>query len=164
MHDSSTCPTCHGLPIDGRMSDEEFFTFLNACRDELAVKQADFQKRIAGAPKWYYDMVEESFTIGEMRFGMTPIGTYSHDYQTWLWAWANRDFPEVARTASRQIQDLFAVTGFRVFLNEGIEASTTDAQDFAALAVHQLGASGFYRCPSEGAEPVLYLAIHELLN
>ena len=161
MHDSSQCPICHGLPVDGSMSDEEFFAFLGACRDELTVKQTGFQKLIAGAGRWDYDMSESTLTLDEMRFETTPIGTYSNEYQSWLWAWANEDFPEVARASSRQLQDLYAVTGFRVFLDEGIGASTADAQDFAALAVHQLGAIGFYRCPSEDAGPVLYLAVHE---
>jgi Family of unknown function (DUF6882) len=164
MHYSSTCPICGGLPVDGSMSDEAFNEFLSACRNDLTVKQADFQKLIAGAGRWYYDMAEMSLALGKMRFGMTPIGTYSPEYQSWLWAWANEDFPEVARTASRQIQGLYAVTGFRVFIEEGIGASTVDAQDFAALAVHQLGAIAFYRCPAEVAEPMLYLAVHERLQ
>jgi len=58
------------------------------------------------------------------------------NYQTWLWAWANEEFPEAARAVSRQLQLLHSVTGFRVFINPGIEASAADAQDFAALSVH----------------------------
>jgi hypothetical protein len=41
MHDSSTCPVCRGLPIGGSMSDEEFFAFLAACRDEQQTWAAD---------------------------------------------------------------------------------------------------------------------------
>ena len=159
MHDSSTCPVCRGLPVGGSMSDDEFFAFLAACRDELAAKQAGFQQRIAGASRWQYEMADGSLTVGDTRFGMTPIGSFSPQYQSWLWAWANEDFPEAARAASRRIQGLHAVTGFRVFLDPGIGASPEDAQDFTALAVHQLGAIGFFRCPSDG--PVLYLAVHE---
>jgi hypothetical protein len=159
MHDSSRCPICRGLPVGGSMSDEEFFAFLAACRDELAAKQACFQQRIAGAARWAYEMADCSLTIGTERFRMTPIGTHSPEYQTWLWAWANEDFPPVAREASRRLQALYGVTGFRVFLDPGIGASSTDAQDFAALAVHQLGALGFFRSPSDG--PTLYLAVHE---
>ena len=161
MHDSSNGPICRGRPTGGSMSDEEFFAFLAACRDELAVKQAGFQWRIADASCWQYEMADGSLTIGETRFGMTPVGTFSPGYQSWLWAWANEDFPEAARAASRRIQALHAVTGFRVFLDPGIGASSADAQNFAALAVHQLGAIGFFRCPSEGTAPVLYLAVHE---
>jgi hypothetical protein len=159
MHDSSTCPICRGLPVGGSMSDDEFFAFLAACREELAAKQARFQQRIAGAARWSYEMADCSLTIGYERFPMTPVGTHSPEYQTWLWAWANEDFPLVAREASRQLKSLHTLTGFRVFIDPGIEASSADAQDFAALAVHQLGAIGFFRSPSDG--PTLYFAVHE---
>lgn len=159
MHDSSTCPICRGLPVGGSMSDDEFFAFLAACRDELTGKQTAFQQRIAGASQWRYEMSDGSLIIGAVRFGMIPIGSFSSEYQSWLWAWANEDFPEVARAASRQIQGLHGVSGFQVFLDQGIGASASDAQDFAALAAHQLGAIGIFRCPSEG--PVLYLAVLE---
>lgn len=141
------------------MSDAEFFAFLTACRDELAGKQAIFQERIGGASRWQYEMADGSLTIEDTRFAMTPIGSFDTQGRSWLWAWANEDFPEVARATSRQIQGFHAVTGFRVFLDPGIAASPADAQDFAALAVHQLGAIGYFRCPSDG--PVLYLAVHE---
>ena len=141
------------------MTDEEFFAFLSACRDELADKQSAFQQRISGSGRWVYDLRDNSLTIGSERFPITAIGTYSVDYETWLWAWANEEFPEVARAASRQLQSLHSVTGFRVFMNPGIEASSEDAQDFAALAVHHLGAIGFFRDGSES--PILYLAVHE---
>jgi hypothetical protein len=104
-------------------------------------------------------MADSSITIGSERFPMTPVGTHSPEYQTWLWAWANKDFPPLAREASRRLQALHGVTGFRVFLDPGTGASSADAQDFAALAVHQLGAIGFFRSPSDG--PTLYLAILE---
>lgn len=141
------------------MSDAEFFAFLDACREELADKQLQFQQRIAGVGSWTYDLRDCSLTIGSERFGVTPVGTHSLEYQTWLWAWANKDFPEAARTVSRQLQSLHTVTGFRVFIDEGIEASSADAQDFTALAVHQLGAIGFFREASDS--PTLYLAVHE---
>jgi hypothetical protein len=118
-----------------------------------------FERRIQGASRWSYEMVDGTLAIEDSFFGMTPIGTYSSAYNSWLWAWANEDFPAIARAASARIQALHTVTGFRVFLDPGIEASPTDAQDFTALAVHMLGAIGFFRCPSDG--PVLYLAVHE---
>lgn len=159
MHDSSTCPLCRGLPVGGSMTDEEFFAFLVACREELAAKQSAFQQRVAGATNWRYEMSDGSLTLGEARFGMTPIGTFSPECQTWLWAWANEGFPELARKASRRIQGLHAVTGFKVFVDPGIDAAVEDAEEFSALAIHELDAIGLFRCPSGG--PELFLAVHE---
>jgi hypothetical protein len=144
------------------MSDESFSAYLGACRGELAAKQARFEQRIHRAGRWSYDMADLSLTIGEERFGMTPIGTHSPEHRTWLWAWANQDFPPSAREASRQLQALQTATGFRVFIEPGIGASSADAQDFTALAVHQLGAIGFFRSTSDG--PTLFLALHEPAN
>ena len=90
---------------------------------------------------------------------MTPIGTFSPEHQTWVWAWANEDFPLRARDDSRRIQKLHDVTGFRVFVSPGIGASAEDANDFIALAVHSSMRSACSWCPSPG--PVLYLAVHE---
>ena len=159
MHDSSTCEVCRGLPIRGSLSDDEFLAFVVSCRNELAAKQVTFQRRIQGASRWSYEMADGTLTIGGSVFGMTPIGTYSSAHDSWLWAWANEEFPAVARTASARIQALHTVTGFRVFIDPGIKASSADAQDFTALAVHILGAIGFFQCPSDG--PVLYLAVRE---
>jgi hypothetical protein len=162
MHDSSTCPVCRGLPVGASMTDDEFFAFLSACRDELADKQTRFQQQTAGAVRWSYEMADCTLTIGDKQFAMTPVGTHSPKRQTWLWAWANEDFPPRAREASRQVQALHGVTGFRVFLDPGIEASSGDAQDLTAMAVHQLGAIGLFRAPSSGPTgPTLYLAVQE---
>ena len=159
MHDSSRCGVCRGLPIRGSLSDAEFHALLAACRNELSAKQGIFEGRIRASSRWSYDMVNLTLKIGDVLFGMTPIGTHNPGQNTWLWAWANKDFPEVARIASRRIQALHTVTGFQVFLDAGTAASPTDAQDFAALAVHILGAIGFFRCLPAG--PVLYLAVHD---
>lgn len=160
MHDSSTCPVCRGLPLRGSLSDDEFFAFLASCRNELAAKQVTFERRIQGASRWFYDLVEGGLAIDDLLFGMTPVGTHNSAHNSWLWAWANEDFPATARTASRRIQSLHAVTGFCVFIDPSTQASPADAQDFTALAVHILDAIGLFRCPSDG--PALYLAVHEV--
>ena len=85
---------------------------------------------------------------------MTPVGTHSPEYQSWLWAWANEDFPPVARDAARRLQALHTMTGFRVFLDPGIAASAADAEDFAGWPFIARG-DGFFRSPSDG--PTLYL-------
>ena len=159
MHDSSRCGVCRGLPIRGSLSDAEFHAFLAACRNELSAKQGIFERRVQASSRWSYDMANLTLAIGDVLFGMTPIGTHSPAQNSWLWAWGNEEFPEVARLASRRIQALHTVTGFQVFLDAGTAASPTDAQDFTALAVHILGAIGFFRCPSAG--PVLHLAVHD---
>jgi hypothetical protein len=148
-----------GLPSNGSLSDEQFGAFLLACRDELATKQAEFQQCLRPGDDWSYDMATCTLTIRDVTFPMTPIGTFSPVRQTWLWAWANRSTPPAAAEASKRIQSLFDFTGFSVFIEQGIDASSSDAQDLAALAVHQLEAIGFFLAPVEGG-PIRFLAVH----
>lgn len=159
MHDSLTCPICRTLPPGASLSDEAFHALLAACCDELAAKQDRFQQRIAGAARWSYEMTDRSLTIGDTRFGMTPIGTFSAAHQSWLWAWANEDFPPIAKESASALRGLHAVTGFRVFVEPGVPASPADAMSFVALAVHHLEAIAMFRSPSQG--PDLYLAVFQ---
>ena len=158
MHYSSQCPVCSASSSPGSMSDAEFFAFLNTCRHGLAEAQSQFQKRIIGEDQWFYDLADGKLTIGTQTFSITPIGTYNSEHKSWLWAWANDEFPPLALETSKRLTELHAITGFRVFLDPGISASENDAEDFVALAVHCLGAIGFFRT---AAVPVLFLAVHE---
>jgi hypothetical protein len=54
----------------------------------------------AGAARWFYEMADGSLAIGYTRFGMMPRGTYSAAHQSWLWAWANEEFPPVAKESA----------------------------------------------------------------
>lgn len=140
------------------MSDEQFSEFLTACREEFAALQSHFQKRIQNSNHWSYNLADCTLKIDDVIVPITPIGTHSPERRSWLWAWANEDFPLRAREASKTLQTLSSLTGFKVFTAPGIGASECDAQDFAALAVHCLNASGMFRV--EGT-PTLFLAVHE---
>ena len=157
MHDSSSCPICQGQPTAGAMTDDEFATFLDACRTELAATQPDFAQSIPVDAKWHYDLAVDSLRIGSRKYQITAIGTHNQRLQTWLWAWANDAFPDSARSGSSTIKSLFDITGFNVFADEGINATSHDAQDLSACAIHMLGASALYRCPGD---PTLYLAVY----
>lgn len=147
------------MAVRDSLSDAEFASFLTSCRSESATKQEAFVDATRDASRWLYNMSDQSLTIGDVVYDMTLIGTHSAVYDSWLWAWANEDFPESARVASSQIQGLHGITGFRVFVTPGVGASAKEADDFAALAVHILDARAFFRCPSDGA--TLFLAVHD---
>lgn len=129
------------------------------CRAELTAKQSQFHRRITGHGRWSYDLAAGVLQLGET-FPITVVGTHSPGHQTWLWAWANEDFPAAARAAAARLQPLAEFTGFRVFLEPGVPAGAADAYDLTVLAVHHLGGIGFFRVPAADA-PTLYLAVHE---
>lgn len=152
---------CGGHADGTSFSDEEFARFLIACRSELAAKQEALRSAIDGALRWSYDLEQGTLQIGPATFPMTVVGSYSETRKTWLWGWANEGLPEPAREASRALRGLYDLTGFAVFTDDGIEASSEDAQDLSAMAVHHLGAVALFRVPPEASdESSLYLALH----
>jgi hypothetical protein len=153
---SESCSTGGG----DQMTDEQFSELVMLCNEEFATKQQKFQIWIASSEKWFYDLEDCSLTIGNMQFRITPIGTYSKTSETWLWGWANPEFPPHAIEASSRLKSLYDITGWSVFENQGTNASSADAQVFSALALHVLDAVGLFKCGGEG-EPMLYLAVHE---
>lgn len=161
MHDSTNCPTCcQGATASGSMSDAEFNSFLESCRFERAQKQSRFEARIYGCSKWSYSMESATISFGDQVFGVTAIGTYCSERKTWLWGWANDTFSSAVRERSRMLQDIFKLTGFKVFVNPGIPGTQSDALDLTAMAVHQLDALGYFQSTIDGL--TLYLAVHEL--
>ena len=140
------------------MTDAEFAAFLDGCRTELTTKQSNFAQSLANDAEWHYDLDVNLLRVGGTDYRITAIGTHNQDLQTWLWAWANDTFPDAARSASSTTKSLFDITGFNVFTDDGINATSHDAQDLSACAMHVLGAVGLYRCPGEAT---LYLAVHQ---
>ena len=158
LHDSKNCPTCSESLAAGSMSDAAFEALLTMCRTEIAEKQDGFQRTIAGQSEWFYDLDHSSIHFGPLTFGITVIGSFSEEQQSWLWGWANETFPAHTREQSRQIAELEQITGFKIFSQPGFSASSTDAQDLMCLAVHVLGANAFFRAETEGTW--IYFAVN----
>lgn len=158
-HDSVHCPICQGAATSGSMTDEEFNALLLTCQDELATKQAKFQETLAQHVRWDYDLDAGTLRLGDEQFAITVAGTYSAKYESWLWGWANEDFPATARENSARLKQLHDLTGFRVFAEPGTSATSVDAQVFTALAIHLLDGLGLFRVPGENDGPTLYFAV-----
>ena len=96
-----------------------------------------FWPQISEAGRWHYELADGSIIFGGTRYSMVPIGTFSPDYQTGLWAWANEDFPHFARSECQRLQGLHVTTGFRVLLDPGFPVSPEGVNDLVALSIHQ---------------------------
>jgi hypothetical protein len=106
---------------------------------------------------YHYDLERGVMTIGSDSFAISVIGSFRPSRSTWLWGWANDTFSDVVRERSSRFKGLYAVTGFRVFVDDGIRATRGDAEDFKAMAVHAVDAAGFWRIVSDDLE--LYVCI-----
>ena len=159
MHDSTQCPICRRLPARGGVTDRQFDQFVDACQQELAIKQPKFMNMVSTATNWAYDLSGCSITFDDAVYQSIPIGSFSPKRNTWLWGWGNDRFPDSARKAAAAIQDLNKLTRFDVFISPGFPASDAEADDLVALAVHQLDAAGFFRVQSDESGSSLFLAV-----
>jgi hypothetical protein len=142
------------------MTDHEFAQLLSLCDREFVEKQEKFQMWIATSGMWFYDLEECTLTLGDTKFEVTPIGTYGATSGTWLWAWANSEFPPKAIERAEKLKCLYELTGWEVFENPGTHATVDELQIFNLLAIHILDSVGLFQ-DGEGGEPALYLAVHE---
>ena len=158
--DDHVCPTCKRADDSEAISHDDFMRIVEVAESELRTKQDFFQRRTAEIGTYFYDLDDCTLKLDDLVFRIVPIGTFSNPYQSWLWAWANDEFPTVARDASARIKQLYDLTRWEVFASEGIPTSISDAQTLCALAIHILGAHGLYKLPGETLEePILYLAV-----
>ena len=141
------------------MTDEAFHDLLSQCRAELQSKQDAFIDSVQQGQWWHYDLDQETLSIGSQTFRITVIGSFDNEDQSWLWAWANDSFPQAARDSSAKIKQLHESTRFQVFLDAGTDATSADAQDLSALAIHWLGADGLFRVPGKEG-PTMYFAVY----
>jgi hypothetical protein len=130
--------------------------FVDDCRDELSAKQEALVREFAlgDHERWDYDqatgeLVFSNAGVVAVRARFELVGTLSTTSNTWLWAWANwHDLAGVRQriTALRERGDSEDWPHLNV---PKWPAELCDAEGMVAVAVHLLGARGFYRTPYE---------------
>jgi hypothetical protein len=148
-------PGCGKKNQSTAMTQEEFASFVDDCREELRHKIA------SSAEKWKlnkfarYNFDQEKGQI-EFLDGQGPdlvcevqiIGTYSKETKTWLWAWNNPWTSDKLKNDSLRVNDFGASHGVERLLNPKWEATEEDGWDMTAVAAHLVSAEGAYRLPN----------------
>ncbi len=152
------------------MNDEQFEAFIADCAQALQAKQALLQSQF-GLDRFSRWQLEQDSSVlcfmaqdgrEQLRFRVTPIGTYASAQETWKWAWANSKLPQATRERAERVKVLRERTDYDCFADaEAFTADDTMAWELAAAAVESLGALGCYRAPNR--DTWLFLALEEAL-
>lgn len=149
------------------MTENEFEIFIDQCYLELEDKQKFFLNHygIGQYDEYWYDQASESIQFKkegrvELEFGIVPVGSWSGNSKSWMWAWANKTVREELKTQSLKIKQLGDATGCNVFEQEAFEAEEITAHELTAMAVHHLDAMGMYIVPSGNLK--IFLALTSL--
>jgi hypothetical protein len=109
-------------------------------------KQADLYETI-GDNAWNADL-----DIGEISFGsgknypVQTLGTYSHQSNTWLWAWANKqaDWPKSVRAQANQLKGYGDANKLDLLTMDSISTQIKDVHRIGLIASGLFASSAYY--------------------
>jgi hypothetical protein len=151
------------------MTDTEFDAFLETCHAELRQKQDELRSRfeLGVWATWHYDQptsrltFHDSNSLQAVEAVVTFLGSFSPSAGTWIWGWANTSLLPAVRQRAAALQALADATGIETFRDKGgMRPDESRAWALAAIGVHQLGALGCYKGPSENSS--VFLSIDEI--
>lgn len=137
------------------MEDDEFESFIDTSIDNLEAKQSNLKEKygLGYFDRYDLDVENEVITFSSssgkrLKATFIPIGTFSPDKSSWMWAWNNQAFTDSLRAKSEKLQSLSDLTGFEMFTNPTAEVDENMAWEMVAMSIHILESQGVYRAPA----------------
>lgn len=110
---------------------------------------------------WYYTQASEILRLysddKEIFFKYIPVGTYSKDSNTWLWAWSNKDSVEPRKLKTIKVKELGEQIGYEKLTTNHFEGDEYIGWELTSITFHQLGGIGTYRVVSDHLEKYFIL-------
>jgi hypothetical protein len=139
--------------LDGRQA-QRWDRFVADCHQALADKQQALISEFALGrhARWDYDdakaeLVFSNDGVAAVVATYEKVGTLSTSSGTWLWSWANRHTPPGVRSRITAVRDHGEQEDWPRLTVPKWSADICAAEQMVAVAVHVLGARGFYRTP-----------------
>jgi hypothetical protein len=131
-------------------------SFVDACQQELGVKQGRLQKDFAlGKHKrWDWDqdrakLVLSNDGIAAVVASIAFAGSLSSKTDTWLWSWANPNLVSFVQGRMTEVRDFGETEDYPHLVVPKWTADETDGREMAAVATHILGTDGAYKTDSD---------------
>jgi hypothetical protein len=114
-----------------------------------------------------FDRYDVDLTVGQISFSRAgrvcligqcwPAGSLSHLSGTWLWAWANLQYPPSMRGLSKRARRLGRAKHFTELSERKWVATEDDAWRVTSILAFLVKAEGDYRCPGGRVDQFLVL-------
>ena len=115
---------------------------------------------------WYYTQASEILRLysdnKEIFFKYIPVGSYSRNSNTWLWAWSNKDSVEPRKLRTLKIKELGEQLKFEKLSNSYFEGDEYTGWELTSIAFHKLGGIGTYRVISDHLE--IYFILTDVID
>lgn len=150
--------------LDALFLSDAFVDALSAAQARLDVAQQATEARVAGYTGWSFSQPKGTVRF-EFEAGTPPLevraqllGTWSHEDESWLWAWANTSIePSCTALVEKALDPDAHAPGFAVFWREKYPCELELAARVALLAADRMGATGVFR--GRVGEAWAYLAL-----
>lgn len=142
--------------------------FANENCHRLTETQGKFRAKysIDDYSNWYYTQASEILRLYsedvEIHFKYIPVGTYSRNSNTWMWAWENKDSVEPRKLRTLKIKKLGEQLKFDELTRGHFEGDEYIGWELTSISFNQLGGIGTYRVVSDHLEK--YFIITNVIN
>lgn len=134
---------------------------INQIKADYGKAVAKFSVEIKDYANWHYNLDELfiKFEKGDKssRFSIIPVGTYSSEYHSFLWSWANNDFSENARMESAKLKLAYSEFPFKAFQVEGFKCMQEELDEILAISLYHLNGKVIFKIKDEN--PWLFLCV-----
>ncbi len=145
---------------------------MNERYDALVSEAADYhnERQLVLAREFSigtFDRYDVDFTVGRITFSRAgrvcligrcwPAGSLSHISGTWLWAWANLQYPPAMRGLSKRARRFGRAEHFTELFESKWPATENDAWRVTSILGFLVKAEGDYRCPGERVDQFLVM-------
>ncbi len=144
----------NGLDDGGCLSPEEFKQFRHESVHALSDlnDRCDERFRITSWPRWDYDLNAGKLVFSEegtpkVIASVQVVGTTSTASNTWLWGWANENFPGSVTARICEVRAFGEREGLPQLTKPALPDDEYLGWEMTAIAARVIGAKGGYRCP-----------------
>lgn len=131
--------------------------------DKLRVCQPEFRAKFDtdNYASWFYNQSSETLRLHsddkEIYFRYIPVGTFSLNTNTWLWAWANEDSVEPRKFRTLKVKEFGEKKNYGNLSTAQIDGDKYTGWESTAIAFDIIGAIGTYRVITEHLEKYFLL-------
>jgi len=131
--------------------------------DDYVIGQDSFSVEIDNYDKWHYslDDLEIKFynNTSETIYNMVPIGTFSKEYDTFLWSWENEDLDEKTKNEAVKLKEIYKEFPFKAFQVESFKCEAEELDEICAIARYFFNGKAIFKVKDES--PWLYMVVRD---
>jgi hypothetical protein len=146
----------------------EYQKYANRVCKELTKYQEKFKAEydVDNYASWFYNQSSETLRLysdnKEIFFKYIPVGTFSQNTNTWMWAWANEDSVEPQKFRTLEVKEVGEKRKFDNLSIAHFEGDEYTGWELTSIAFKLIGGVGTYRVISDHLE--IYFLITEQIS